>query len=280
MAWGLGVTIASNRTLGMLGAIFTLIGAVSTALSVIRFFYPASIAANVAVTTVVGIVSSLALVGFLLFLIAMYGFSRDYGERRIFNYVLYGLLIGIVAAVVTVVFMVAFFLANLASVITAFGSTNPPSSSQVQSLMIPYLAPFLVVFSFIALINVVLDVRAFNMLGDKSAVPMFRAAAKVLLAGGLLMVASGVIFGVFAYVNLIAYDQLLFMTLPSGVIQEIAWLLLAIAFYRIQPPLIQNTNQPTASIQYAPTKSCINCNAQNQSDSIYCVQCGKKLEHT
>jgi uncharacterized membrane protein len=270
------VTIASNRTLGLLGAIFTLIGAVSTALSVIRFFYPASIAANAAVTAVVGVVSSLALVGFLLFLIAMYGFSRDYGERRIFNYVLYGLLIGIVAAVAAVVFMVAFFLANLASVIPAFNSSNPPSSSQIQSLMLPYLAPFLVVFAFIGLVNIVLNVRAFNLLGDKSGVSMFRTAAKVLLAGGLLMVVFGIIFGVLAFANFLTFDQLLLIYAPSAVITEIAWLLLAVAFFRIQP-LPTPTAMPSTYSAQAQTRPCSNCGAQNQTGDAYCTRCGNKL---
>jgi uncharacterized membrane protein len=271
------VTIQSNRTLGLLGAVFTLIGAVSTAISLIRFLYPTYIAANVAVSAIVSVVSALAFVGFLLFLVAMYGFSRDYGERRIFNYVLYGLLIGIVAAVAAVIFMVAFFLASFASLIPAFGSSNPPTSNQIQTLMLPYIAPFLVVFAFIGLVNVVLDVRAFNLLGDKSGVSMFRTAAKVLLAGGLLMVVFGIIFSALALANIVTFDQLLLMYAPSAVITEIAWLLLAVAFFRIHPSLTPTAYPPTDSAQFYPVKSCPNCNSQNQADASYCTKCGKKL---
>jgi uncharacterized membrane protein len=245
MVWVLNVTIQSNRTLGLLGACFTLVGAVSTALSLFRYLYPTSLAADLAVSAVAGAVGVLAFVGFILFLVAMYGFSRDYGERRIFNYVLYGLLIGIVAAIVAVIAIFAVFFAYLASILPSFSSSSLPSSSQIQSLLLPYSAPFLAVFGFIALINIVLDVLAFNLLGGKSGVPMFRTAAKVLLSGGLLMAVSGVVFGVFAYVNLITYDQLSLMVLPGAVVQEIAWLLLAVAFFRIQPPPAQATVPPT-----------------------------------
>ncbi len=244
MVWVLNVTIQSNRTLGLLGACFTLVGAVSTALSLFRYLYPTSLAADLAVSAVAGAVGVLAFVGFILFLVAMYGFSRDYCERRIFNYVLYGLLIGIVAAIVAVIVMIAYFLVYFASILPSSASSMP-SSSQIQSLLMPYFASFLAVFGFIALINIVLDVLAFNLLGGKSGVPMFRTAAKVLLAGGLLMAVSGVVFGVFAYVNLITYDQLSLMVLPGAVVQEIAWLLLAVAFFRIQPPPAQAAVPPT-----------------------------------
>jgi uncharacterized membrane protein len=233
--------------LGLLGACFTVVGAVSTVFSLFRYFYPTSLAADFAVSAVVGAVGVLAFVGFILFLVAMYGFSNDYGERRIFNYVLYGILIGIVAAIATVIAMFAVFFAYLASILPSFSPSAMPSSTEIQSLLLPYLAPFLGAFGFVALINIVLDVLAFNLLGDKSGVSMFRTAAKVLLAGGLLMAVSGVVFAVFAYVNLITYEQLTLLVVPGGVVQEIAWLLLAVAFFRIQPPPAQTTVPPTYS---------------------------------
>lgn len=109
------MSIQTNRTLGGIGACFTLIGAVSGVSSLINYAYPNSVAANLAFSAVSGIVGVFGFVGFILFFVAMYGFSKAYGEYRIFSYVLWGLIIiTIVAGVIAVVIFIAIIFSNIA----------------------------------------------------------------------------------------------------------------------------------------------------------------------
>src|SRR5450756_1070877 len=65
-------------------------------------------------------------------------------------------------------------------------------------MILTYLAPFLAVIGFVSLINVVFTVKAFNLLADKSKVPLFRTAAIVLLSGASLTIVLGIVFAVLA----------------------------------------------------------------------------------
>ena len=97
------MTIESNRTLGGIAACFTLIGVVSQVSMLFQYTLPNSSPAYIAISAISGIVGVLGLVGFILFLIAMHGFSKDYGENRIFSYILYGLIVSIVAGVIALI---------------------------------------------------------------------------------------------------------------------------------------------------------------------------------
>ena len=118
---GLKLTIQTNRTLGGIGAVFSALGVVSTVSSVFLYGYPNSLAVTLPLALITGFVGLFSFVGFILFLIAMYGFSRDYNEHRIFNYLLYGFLATIVAAMVALVVVVVIFLTNL----TTYNSNIP-----------------------------------------------------------------------------------------------------------------------------------------------------------
>ncbi len=104
------MTIQTNRTLGGLGAIFSVLGAISTISSVFLYGYPTSSIANLSLVLISGVVGLFGFVGFILFLIAMYGFSRDYTEHRIFNYILYGFLCTVVAGIIAVTCCSRYFL--------------------------------------------------------------------------------------------------------------------------------------------------------------------------
>ncbi len=269
------MAIQSNRTLGGIGAGFTVVGAVSSVLSIIQYAYPSSVAANLVFVAVSGVIGVFAFIGFILFLIAMYGFSRDYSERRIFNYILYGLVFAIVAGIFVGAIMVIVFFANIVSIIPGI-STVPSTPSDMQPLFLPYFAPFMVVFGFIGLVYVVFTVRALNLLADKSEVPLFTTGAKVLLAGALVTIVLGVMFTAFAATGLISFSALSIMAIPGGLLQEVAWFLLAIAFFRIRAPTqtFEQYNAPTVAGQ---VKYCPNCGTPNQADAVYCTRCGNKL---
>jgi uncharacterized membrane protein len=261
--------------LGGVGACLILLGVISTVLTLARFAFPDSLGMNLAYSLATSVIGILALVGFVLFFIAMYGLSKDYNEHRIFDYVLYGLIITIVAAVIAGLILIVYFFTNLASIFPNLNVT--PSSPQINSTMLSALAPFLGVFGFITLINIVFNVLALNLLASKTQVRLFRTTAKVFLAGAVVQIAAGIVFAVWASSGSVSLDTIALVSVPGGLVQYIAWALLAKAFFTINVPPTQ-TGAPsnvygavTGQVKYCPY-----CGAQNTADTIYCVQCGKK----
>ena len=195
---GLKLTIQTNRTFGGVGAVFSVLGVVSTVSSVFLYGYPNSTLVNLPLALVTSFVGLFSFVGFILFLVAMYGFSRDYNEHRIFNYLLYGFLGTIVAAIIAGVIVVVVILLNISSIIP---NLNHPTTtpSQVSSSMLNFMSPFLAVFSFVGVIWIVFNVLAFRLLGKNAGVPLFGTAASILLAGAIVNVAVGIVFAVLLY---------------------------------------------------------------------------------
>ncbi len=272
------MTIESNRTLGGLGALLTVVGVFSSVFSIIRFAYPNNLAADIAFSGISGVVGVISFVGFILFLVAMYGFSRDYKENKIFNYIIYGIVITIITTVVIAAIGFVFIFANMGAIIASW--TTNPSQSDLLSSLIPYLAPFIAIFGFIGLINVVFNLLAFNLLSNKSGVPLFRNGASVLLLGALVTIVIGVVLAAFAAGTLISFENIGIITLPGALLQDVGWLLLALAFFRVKPATNQTLpryieNPPPAPFE---AKNCPNCGAQNLHDAIYCTTCGKKIQ--
>jgi uncharacterized membrane protein len=270
------LTVASNRTLGIIGACFTAISAVSSVFTLLQYAFPNLGAANLVFASVGGIIGVLGLVGFILFLIAMHGFSKDYSAPKIFDYILYGFIITIVAAVIVGIIIFAIAFISLASIIPTLNpSTTSPSA--IASSMLTYLAPILPAIGAVSLIWVIFNMRAFNLLADKSKVPLFRTAAKVLLAGALLTIVLGIVFAALASYSSITLNTLLIMAVPGGIVQNAAWAILAIAFFRIRATPTPAFTQPTVPPAAGQVKYCPNCGAPNQTDAIYCTRCGQKL---
>ena len=279
------MTIESNRTLGGIAACFTLIGVVSQVSMLFQYTLPNSSPAYIAISAISGIVGVLGLVGFILFLIAMHGFSKDYGENRIFSYILYGLIVSIVAGVIALIIGFFVVFSNLASILPSLTST-PPSNAQITSTVLKSIVPLMPAFAVVGLIWVAFNVRAFNLLGDKSMVPLFRTGAKVLLAGAVLSIVISVVFAVIGSSLSLSYNTFLAFFIPGGLVQDVAWALLAMAYFRIKPPVPQAVSpQPpfqVATPASVPTvsgqvKYCPNCNTSNPSDAIYCTRCGQKI---
>ena len=142
------MTIQTNRTLGGIGAIFSVLGIVSTVSSVFLYGYPTSTAVNLSLALVSGVVGLFSFVGFILFLIAMYGFSRDYNEHQNIQLYLVWFSCNHCGCCNSGVVVVVIVLSNLASIIPNLNpSTTTPS--QVTSSMLTFMAPFLAVFSFV-----------------------------------------------------------------------------------------------------------------------------------
>lgn len=271
------MTIESNRTLGGVGAILTLFGAFSSISSFVYYFFPKSTVISLINLGVGGIFGVIAFVGFLLYIIAMYGFSKDYSEPKIFSYILYGIIITIIAAVIVVVIAVLIILFNFASLFPNFNFST--SSSQIASSFSKTFGSISPFFSLIGVIWIIFNVRAFNLLADKSKVPMFRTGAKVLLAGALVNIGIAVISSVIGFYVSVSFSTLLALLSIVNLVQDIAWLLLAIAYFRIQAaPNIPMQSVATTNISRlsGKVKFCPYCGTPNPTDASFCISCGQK----
>ncbi len=271
------MTIESNRTLGGISACLFLIGIVSQITSLFQITFPKSIGIAI-LSGVGGLFSLLTFVGLILFLIAMYGFSKDYKEPKIFSNILNGLIFTIVAAFAAGLILVAIVLLNLTNLFPNAGS-SAASSTQITSSMSKIVSEALPVFSIVGIVWIAFNVLSLNLLGDKSKVPLFKTGAKVLLSGALLNVVIAIIFAIVAFYVSISFNTLLALLVVGGLVQDAAWLLLAMSYFRIQAPATpvpavttQNVTPTSGQIKY-----CGNCGAPNQPDALYCARCGQKV---
>jgi uncharacterized membrane protein len=114
------MTVQGNKTLGALGACLVLTGVASTVISIVQQVSGSTVSiVGLGLTAAVGL---LAFVGYILFLVAMYGFSKDYTERRIFTDIIFGILIAIVSGVVIGVAWVGFVFVSLFGQLSSGGS--------------------------------------------------------------------------------------------------------------------------------------------------------------
>ena len=270
------LTIESNRTMGGVSAILILIGIISQLTSLFQATFPNSIAIAI-FSGIGGIFSVLSFVGLILFIIAMYGFSKDYREPKIFSNILNGLIITIIAAIIVGAIFVIAVLFNLANLFPNLGS-SASSSSQISSSLSKLFSEALPFFSLVGVIWIAFNVLSLNLLADKSRVSLFKIGAKVLLAGALVNVVLAIIFAVVGFYIVISTNVLLALLVVGGLVQDIAWLLLALAFFRIQSPTLPvsgvTPNVAPASVQ---VKYCPNCGAPNLPDASYCTRCGQKI---
>ncbi len=280
------MTIQTNRSLGGWGAALTVTGVISTIITTIEyviFGFDQStnlIGARLALAAVSGVVSLLALIGFILFLVAMYGVSRDYSEHKIFSYIIYGLIGSIITAVVIGVIWIAYFLSNLSSLIPTLNQTVPPS--EIQSLFTPSFSLLATLGSVVGLIWILFNVKAINLLSDKSGVPLFRTAARLFLLGAILNIVIGAVVAVLTFSSAVSFNALFLALAPGSIIQYVAWAILAKAFFTIKvpptPAYTASPNPPAPTPIYpSQTHYCMHCGATITPDSTYCTRCGQKL---
>ncbi len=213
----------------------------------------------------------------------MYGFSKDYNDHRIFSYLMYGIVITIIAVVVATAIAVLVVLFNFVTLFPNLGSAS--SSAQISSSFSKTFGVITPIFGLIGIIWIAFVVRAFNLLSDKSQIPLFRVGAKVLLAGALVNIVIAIIFSVVDIYISIPLNTLLAILTIGGVVQDIAWIFLAMSFFRIQAPALQTvyTQKPSqvpsiyTQVLSGKVKYCPNCGASNQLDASYCTRCGQKL---
>ena len=235
--------IQTSRALGIIGGCLTVPGVVSGILSLIQFVNTGLASRSLLFLGISGIIGVFSFLGFVIFFMAMYGFSKAYSESRIFSYILWGMIITFVA-------MTIFVIVYLAMIFTNIGNITAPSQSQIATLTQTYTTPFLALAGFAMLPNVVLTVKSFYLLADKSQVHLFKNASKVLLAGAFLTAALGAMFAILANASSISFNSLTIAVVPGGIFQNLAWVFLTVAFFRIKPEQTQTQVAPTLSYAF------------------------------
>jgi len=274
------LTIENNRSIGKIGGILTLFGAIGTALNLVRltgdYTTPVGLA-DLGILGIASVVSLLAFVGFVLFMVAMHGFSKDYGEHRIFSYLLNGFIATIVIAIII---MAAWFALTVTSIFTSISGLNgsgPTSSTQIQSALSPYLASLMLAISIATIVWIFANYKAFNLLADKSEVQDFRTTAKLFLLGAILNITIAVAVVAAGYFSAIDYNTLLIVTLPGNLIQYVGWAFAVKGFSSIEAPPQTATSPPNyVSMPNSAVKYCSHCGAPTPADAKFCIRCGQK----
>ncbi len=152
----------------------------------------------------------------------MYGFSKDYNDHRIFNYLLYGIIVTIIAAVITAVIFFIVLLSNFASLFPNF-SSSAPSSTQISSELSKIFGLILPLFGLVGIIWIAFNVKAFNLVSDKSKVPLSELALKSCLAGALVNICnSNNICRGRRLIFAIRLETLLALLTVGGLVQDVA----------------------------------------------------------
>ncbi len=198
-----------------------------------------------------------ALVGYILFMIAMHRLSQYYSEKAIFKNVLNALIIQIIFSVVLMMALYAYTSSSIGTLIpnTTTGSTSTG-----------FVWNFFVAYAVVALVSWIVSIycgllykRAFYALAEKSNVDSFHTTGLLYLIGSALNILGGT------------------------VIIWIAWIFAATSYRKLAPispaatvsPAYYSPTQPL-TLQ-GPTNQCPTCGADNTPDSLYCTKCGRQL---
>jgi len=201
------MTLESNKTLGGVGALLVVIG-------FLGFFGS-------------GYAGLLILVGAILTLIALKGFSDHYNEGGIFNNALYSLvtaIVGVVAFIATIIIMV------IQTVLTGFTWTDPMAIQQyfmehmtdLWSIIATLIIAFVVLFVFF-IVTAIFARKSLSLLSAKTGEKIFETAGLLWLIGAVL--------------TIIAVGLILIW---------VAWILIAVGFFSIKT---QAAQQPLSTPQ-------------------------------
>jgi uncharacterized membrane protein len=259
------MTVQGNRTLGALGACFTIAGVIGTAAAVFRFAVGSS-RTGFAEVGVAGLGVLLAFLGFIFFMVAMHGFSQDYSERKIFDYVLNGFIFAFVASIIAAV-LGLFAAVSMAFLFSQYGSSSLGAFSSGVSIAI---------MSLIQLVYILFVNKGLNLLAAKTGSSQLHETTRLFLAGAVTSAVLSVVFMLIGLSGLVNSSESALILVPGSIIQYVGWYYAAKGFLAIQPPAMP------AQPYYAPyaagqMRYCPNCGAQVQPSDAYCVRCGKKL---
>lgn len=264
------MTLATNKQLGFVAAILTVIGLCSSFLNLGRIGYPLPAVPNLNVGFGLPL-AFLSLIGFILFLVAMYGLSKDFQDPAIFNYVLYGLVAAIVIGVVVggvAIFIVLSRLGNLTP------GMLPSIGTQFFEDYFESVLPVFLVSSFLGLLPALFNMWAFNHLANRSEVRMFRTVGLLGVVASAVTIALWFVGAALFYAGTIALRNIFVFSIVDSAISLAAWVLAAKAFHSITVPSGQAA--AAQATQAGQAKYCPYCGAPNTWEAEYCVRCGRK----
>jgi uncharacterized membrane protein len=248
------MTLATNRQLGFVAALLTVLGSFYSLLSYVgtNFVFTSAPDSGIGVSLLLAV---LGFIGFILFLVAMYGFSRDYLDSAIFNNIIYGIVATIILAVVIIGIVVFFLLVNIGSLASSF---EPPlSATDVLGSFGGYLSLITLVSSFIGLIPAYFNMRAFNRLAARSGVRLFRIVGLLGVAAAALTIALGSLGITLFYASTFTFTNILSVTTISSAVSLVAWCLAAVAFYSMRVPAVGSSWTPVTPVSpAAQAKKC------------------------
>ena len=183
---------------------------------------------------------SSALVGLILVLVALRGFSNHYQERGIFGNAIYGVAVAVVGAIIVGVLAFAVVLSNIKDLITqiypgwngdwsTLQGMTPNTTNIVPSDIFPLIGGLLVVLVIawvVIIIAAFFIYRSLKQVSNKSNVGLFGTAGLILLIGAIIPV-----FGL--------------------ILMWISALILAIAFFTLKPqeqPIATSTSPPPTTV--------------------------------
>ena len=141
------MSLESGKKLGLISSIIAIVSPIIIAIAYFGFFIflfgsisstigrgasPSNLPFPLTLLGVVAAAGMAALIGYILFMIAMYNLSKYYGEPAIFKNLLNALIISIVGSVVLGVVLVAFFVSSIAGNFAS--TTSPPLISGIWVL--------------------------------------------------------------------------------------------------------------------------------------------------
>lgn len=203
----------------------------------------------------------------------MYGFSKDYQESKIFQYVLYGLIAAIVLGVITVLITTIILISHIGSLIT-----DPSMPTQfTQDFYQQILVPSLLISSFINVVPAIFNMLAFNKLANNSTVQLFRTVGKLGIAAAVATFTLWLIGAALHFAGSLNITSIYSFVTVGSAISLVAWVLAAKAYYSIPDHSLSQANWSQPALQASKqTKYCLYCGAENAFSAEYCVRCGKK----
>ncbi len=269
------MAVDSNRTLGFVGALLTVMGSIGQFLFYEQVYYPFAAFSGIGVT-----LGALGFIGIILFLVAMHGFAKDYDDASIFNSALYGFLSSIVGGAVSAILAIALVLSNYSSTFINF-NPNFFSGASLPDLLQRFISVLVYVFiaaAIIALIQALFYMRTFNKLARKSEVRLFHTAALLIVVGNSVTLITSFIAALLVVAVSEPASTILLLPVIGGAVGFAGWIVATKAFLNIKPPVSQ-TNLPPAQTYNSvagQVKYCPHCGAPNRADAVYCTHCGKQ----
>jgi uncharacterized membrane protein len=206
----------------------------------------------------------LGIIGAVLLLMGIKGLADYYQDSGIYQNALMGVVYIIIGIVATLVIFIGFIFGSIFAGLFALGLL-------VVAVVVLFVFTLLGAMSFR---------KSFSMLAQKSGEHMFETAGLILFIGAVLTI--------------------ILVGLP---VVAIAWILLAVAFFSIKPP-VQPSIQPYSSAQppmqpssstptpqpvvlpvtepttptlFQTARYCPNCGSPVDLSATYCPHCGKQL---